>query len=293
MFVLPVRRASSRLLETVVDALQIERGRANVHAFCDALGITDSQHCPKSFRSLLPCAATQPGAVDLAADIVKHHRVDAALWAALGPFVMRLALGDAAAGDVLRSDAFAAAKRKWLASSGVVNAKLRGEEEAAANAVQAQAVAKSKSATGLKVALVKLERKLSSVHRQALQADCAQVPHSLMALPLWPDLRMMDMRLLRTALLVSRARAQTQRSKQLGLTKSFRQRRMLTCTLNAGRCGATRRAACAAAACQGAGGAAGRRAKQPGGAVSGGGHARNHGRSLRPSRPVRGALRCV
>ena len=41
--------------------------------------------------------------------------------------------------------------------------------------MQAEALAKSKSATTAKVALVKLERKLAGLHRAALKADAAKV----------------------------------------------------------------------------------------------------------------------
>ena len=41
--------------------------------------------------------------------------------------------------------------------------------------MQADAVARSKITTGLKVALAKLERKLCALHRQVQQADTDQV----------------------------------------------------------------------------------------------------------------------
>jgi hypothetical protein len=117
-------------------ALQITQGRSNVHQLCDALGIADSQHLPKSFRSLLPCAAALPGVVDLAPDIVKYHRVDRALWAALGPFVMRLARNEVTAAAVQAEPAFAVAKRQWIGTSGATNATLKREAEAAERSVQ-------------------------------------------------------------------------------------------------------------------------------------------------------------
>lgn len=73
--------------------MQIARGRAQLDALCAHLGIADSAHLPKMFRALLPCAATQPGAVALASSALELHHVNGLFWNAMEGFVMRLATG--------------------------------------------------------------------------------------------------------------------------------------------------------------------------------------------------------
>ena len=116
--------------------MQMDGARRNIGQLCDALGIVESQHLPKSFRSLLPCSAALPGVVNLDASIIKHHKVDSALWNALGPSFMRIASGSATAAAVTASADFEAAKRHWIATSGATNAKLRQEEAAKEKTVQ-------------------------------------------------------------------------------------------------------------------------------------------------------------
>lgn len=116
--------------------MQMNAGRLNLEQLCAAVGIADSNHLPRTFRSLLPCAATLPGAVTLMPDIVRHHSVDHALWQALGPFIMRLARGDVTVAALWGDDAFLAAKQRWINTSGVTNSKIKSEEEKAAQAVQ-------------------------------------------------------------------------------------------------------------------------------------------------------------
>ena len=116
--------------------MQMNAGRQNLEQLCAALGIADSNHLPKTFRSLLPCAAALPGAVTLTSDMVRHHCVDHTLWQALGPFIMRLARNDATAAMLTADESFTAAKQRWINTSGVTNAKIRSEEEKAAQAVQ-------------------------------------------------------------------------------------------------------------------------------------------------------------
>lgn len=119
-------------------SVQVTRGRASIDRLCEHLGIADSLHLPKTFRSLLPCTAVQPGVVAMPAHVLARHHVNGLFWAAMEPFVMRLASGRAVLEEVAKEDAFEKARSQWVQRSGLVTAKMKTEEQLAEQAVQAR-----------------------------------------------------------------------------------------------------------------------------------------------------------
>jgi hypothetical protein len=116
--------------------MQIEQGRSNLDQLCAHLGISDSNHLPKTFRLLLPCAAAQAGVVDLPKDVIRRYRVDHTFWTAMACQVMLLARNGATVADVMSDPAFLAARQRWVSASGVTNAKIKSEEQLASQAIQ-------------------------------------------------------------------------------------------------------------------------------------------------------------